>query len=328
MRLDEIDDNDYHDDQLELDFTRESIEHAHVVDMDHDANEKKDSYGLEPSTISLQNTQELIKQFVSFSNKRTARKLTMADERELTLAAQQGDMQARAQLIECNIRLVIYLAKRYKWAKNLDLADLVAEGNLGLIRSINSFNPALGYRFSTYASWWIKMYIERAIVDNARIVKVPTRMLHEQQRYARATYALESRLHRTPTLQEIADYAKRDSEWVQSMMALEQGNDVSLDNRLSGNDSSYLAALTSDEQHTPENQILLHSLIDFVDQMLRVLPPPQREVIILRFGLMGNTNHTIQETAELLGTTETEIKHNQMLALQKLRRFTSLAELL
>ncbi len=287
-----------------------------------EAEQVEDANNIEPTRISLDNTQILIEKLTI----KNASVLTLEQERRLAEAAHRGDEQARTTLVEHNIRLVIYLARRYTWVKGMDLADIISEGNLGLLHAIDKYNGELGYRFSTYAGWWIRQYIERSIMDKARMVRIPVYLLQERRKYSKTLNVLQTKLKREPTEQEIADLAGKDLAWVKEMSEIDQGSELSLDN-LVNEDSTFLDGLADLQQNSPEEQACQDSMIRLVDGLLHTLPPIQCQILALRFGLMGNDPHTVEETARILQSSVSDVKRKQAAAIHTLRSSIDIAEL-
>lgn len=275
----------------------------------------------EPASILLDNTNQLLKQFNV--DKSPRHQLTLKEEQQLATEAQHGDLGARSALIKHNIKLVIFLARRYTWVKGMDLADLVSEGSLGLIHAIGRYNGRLGFRFATYAGWWIKQYIERGIMDKSRLVRIPVYLLQEHRKYTKAINELTTKLQRDPTEAEIAEFTHKDLAWVKEMNGIDQNPALSLDSEMSANDSdsdTFLDNLEDQKTATrPEQHLAEEGLMELIDCWLNSLPPAQREVISLRFGLMGQDPHTIEETAKLLRSSASDVKRKQAAALNTLR---------
>lgn len=274
----------------------------------------------EPSTLLLNNTSTLLKQFTA--DKQRAQ-LTIEQEKDLAHKAQHGDLAARQTLIEHNIRLVIFLARRYNWVKGMDLADLVSEGSLGLIHAIGRYDGQLGFRFATYAGWWIKQYIERSIMDKSRLVRIPVYLLQEHRKYTKAVNELTLKLQRDPTDDEVAAFTHKNLDWVKEMNGIDQNPELSLDSEISAdNDDAGTFLDNLEDQKTtlrPEQHLAAEGLMTLINCWMDNLPPQQREVIALRFGLMGQDPHTIEEVAQLLHVSTSDIKRKQAAALNTLR---------
>ncbi|HEY5798914.1 MAG TPA: RNA polymerase sigma factor RpoS [Burkholderiaceae bacterium] len=247
--------------------------------------------------------------------------LTVEQEVHYATLAKQGQFEARQKMIEHNLRLVVSIAKHYI-NRGVVLLDMIEEGNLGLMRAIDKFEPERGFRFSTYATWWIRQSIERAIMNQARTVRLPVHMVRELNQVLRAKYHLESQHHdgKDAALEDIAHLVGRPVEEVQDILALSE-HAASLDAPLDGDpQSSMMDLLPGDANDSPDAAAEHHEMTALVRDWLGTLPDKQRLVISRRFGLDNDDPATLETLAEELGITRERVRQIQQEALIKLKR--------
>ena len=259
---------------------------------------------------------DIVRQYLSDIG--SGRRLSAEEERRMTEWIKAGDEQTRQHFIEANLKLVVSVAKRYQ-GRGLALEDLIQEGNIGLMRAIDRFDAGLGYKFSTYATWWIRQAVMRAIADQGRTIRLPVHMGEKLARLRRIRQHLQHTLDRDPTLEELAQQMGLSPEKVEELIQVSL-EPISLDQTVNEEQDMDLGDLIVDRSVPDPPDAASHLLLKAqVEDMLDLLTERERAVVSLRFGLDDERSRTLEEVGNVLHVTRERIRQIEARALDKLR---------
>jgi len=252
--------------------------------------------------------------------------LSAEEEVYFSRLALKGDEQSRKRMIESNLRLVVKISRRYN-NRGLPLLDLIEEGNLGLIRAVEKFDPERGFRFSTYATWWIRQTIERAIMNQTRTIRLPIHVVKELNIYLRTSRELVQKLDHEPTAEDIAETLDVPVANVTKMLRLNERM-TSVDSPFGGeNDKVLLDVIPDDKSGGPEGSLQTTDIKNNIIHWLNELNSKQREVLARRFGLLGYEAATLEDVGVEIGLTRERVRQIQVEALKRLRDILSQQDL-
>jgi RNA polymerase primary sigma factor len=293
------------------------LEGGGMLSLEEDEGHQRVLYGARESGGSYDSVQIYLKEIGKYSL------ITAADEKELAKRIQAGDMEAKGLLAKANLRLVVSIAKKYvNRSPDLTLLDLIQEGNLGLFKAVDKFDWTKGYKFSTYATWWIRQAITRALADQSRTIRVPVHMVETIAKYKQVVRRLSQDLGREPMPEEIAIEMGVEVEKVHMIEKIDQST-VSLESPVGDSDSeqSVLGDFIADDKlPSPDQDASRRILADQVKEILNDLSDKEKEILELRHGLKDGIQHTLEEVGKQFGVTRERIRQIEAKAHEKIRQ--------
>jgi RNA polymerase primary sigma factor len=304
-------------DALEIDAVHRELETRQVElvnDVEDDDRPREPAPEPPPSQVTWETTTDALQLFLREAGRHPL--LTAAQEVELAKKIEAGDPQAKQRMIQSNLRLVVSIAKNYR-NQGLPFLDLIQEGTLGLIRAVEKFDWRRGYKFSTYATWWIRQAVARALADKARTIRMPVHIVERLQKMNRAERSLWAVLGREPTLEEIADEANLPIAQAREVRAAARAS-TSLDAPVGDTDDAVLGDFVAGDGPLPDEEVE-HSLrSETLATALQALPERHRHVVVLRYGLGDSDPKTLEDIGRRLGLTRERVRQIEVEALKRL----------
>lgn len=293
----------------------------------YEKSKKDDSVNITLGEISEDGSSDLVQMY--FREIGRVPLLNSEEEVKLAKANEKGDLMAKQKLTEANLRLVVSIAKKYVGrSHNLSLLDLIQEGNIGLFRAVEKFDYRKGYKFSTYATWWIRQAITRALADQSRTIRIPVHMVETINKYTQITRRLVQELGREPLPEEIAAEMNMEVDKIRHIQKISQET-VSLETSVGdSDDDSVLGDFIEDTETIMPHQAASRKLLkNHVGEVLRELTPREQKILKIRFGLEDGVTHTLEEVGKEFGVTRERIRQIEAKALEKIRQHRTIGKL-
>jgi RNA polymerase primary sigma factor len=307
-------------DVLELDAVYMELDRRGIELVADEPEKEKDAPPPPPAATSSETTTDALQLFLREAGRHQL--LTAAQEVELAKKIEGGDMLAKQRMIQSNLRLVVSIAKNYR-NQGLPFLDLIQEGTLGLIRAVEKFDWRRGFKFSTYATWWIRQAVARALADKARTIRMPVHIVERMQKMNRAERTLWMELGREPTLEEIAEEASLPIEQAREVKAAARAS-ASLDQPVGESDDAVFGDFVAGDDPLPEERVETSLRSQALAVALQALPERERHVLVLRYGLVDEEPKTLEEIGKRLGLTRERVRQ---IELESLRRLAGLREM-
>src|SRR5690349_5889245 len=303
-------------DALETDALFNELERRGIEIVDEPDKEKEKEPAPPPLQTSYETTTDALQLFLREAGRHQL--LTAAQEVELAKRIERGDMSAKTHMIQSNLRLVVSIAKNYR-NQGLPFLDLIQEGTLGLIRAVEKFDWRRGYKFSTYATWWIRQAVARALADKARTIRMPVHIVERMQKLNRAERTLWTQLGREPTLEEVAEEANLPIAQAHEVKAAARAS-TSLDQPVGETEDAVFGDFVAGEGPLPDEQVEVSLRCQALAEALNALAERERSVLVLRYGLDDAEPKTLEEIGRRLGLTRERVRQIETEALKRLGR--------
>jgi RNA polymerase primary sigma factor len=306
-------------DALELEAFRQELEHRGIEVVDDERLPERPQ-PTQPQPVLVETTTDALQLFLREAGRHPL--LTAAQEVELSKRIERGDMQAKQRMIQSNLRLVVSIAKNYR-NQGLPFLDLIQEGTLGLIRAVEKFDWRRGYKFSTYATWWIRQAVARALADKARTIRMPVHIVERLQKLNKAERMLWTQLGREPTLEEVAEEASLPIEQAREVKAAAHAS-TSLDQPVGDQEDAVFGDFVAGDGPSPDEQVEVLLRSQALARALNALSDRERRVLILRYGLDNSDPRTLEEIGRCLDLTRERVRQIEGQALKRLARLNEI----
>jgi RNA polymerase primary sigma factor len=306
-------------DALELEAFRQELEHRGIEVLDDERLPERPQ-PTQPQPVLVETTTDALQLFLREAGRHPL--LTAAQEVELSKRIERGDMQAKQRMIQSNLRLVVSIAKNYR-NQGLPFLDLIQEGTLGLIRAVEKFDWRRGYKFSTYATWWIRQAVARALADKARTIRMPVHIFERLQKLNKAERILWTQLGREPTLEEVAEEASLPIEQAREVKAAAHAS-TSLDQPVGDQEDAVFGDFVAGDGPSPDEQVEVLLRSQALARALNALGDRERRVLILRYGLDNSDPRTLEEIGRCLDLTRERVRQIEGQALKRLARLNEI----